>query len=50
MTEFKGNLMNLVFGLLLVVQASIASYGLTHVRELAATTHARLAAVADATR
>ena len=50
MTQLKSNLMNLVIGLLLVAQATIASYGLTQVRDLAATTHDQLAAVARATR
>jgi hypothetical protein len=40
----------LVIGALLVVQASFAAYGVGFVRDLASTTHAQLAAVADASR
>jgi hypothetical protein len=50
MTQLKGNVANLVIGLLLIAQATIASYGLSHVHELATGTRAQLAAVARATR
>lgn len=40
----------LAIGLLLAVQATIASYGVSVVRDLADTTHTRLATVARAAR
>ena len=50
MTQLKGNLMNLVIGVLLIAQATIASYGVARFRDLANTTHTGLVAVARATR
>ena len=48
--RLNGDLTILAIGLLLVLQATFASYGVSVVRDIANTTHTQLAAVAKATR
>jgi hypothetical protein len=50
MTYRRFDFSGLALATLLVIQASIASYGLGLVTDIASTTHARLGAVVEATR
>jgi len=50
MTSRRFDLSLLAIAALLVLQTSLASYGVAFVRDIAVTTHERLAAVAHAAR